>query len=104
MGILCIVAGGQLLYEPTWISKYGIIFDVSDYQVPFAFSMIFVGIFSVWMAAKSKLYTGNDILMCPQCNQPIERKQTQGNKCPTCDVELEPLDGFYDRHPEFKGK
>jgi len=41
--------------------------------------------------------------ICPKCRQSIHYTQAKG-KCPTCDVELEPLEGFYDRHPELKGK
>jgi len=105
LGLFLLYFGIGLINNPVWISKYGLRFDVSDYQIPFAFSMISAGIYSFWIALTTpRSHVEGATLMCPQCNQPIERKQTKGNKCPTCDVELEPLEGFYDRHPELKGK
>jgi len=41
--------------------------------------------------------------ICTKCRQSIHYTQAK-EKCPTCGVELEPLDGFYNRHPELKDK
>ncbi|ACS78201.1 hypothetical protein [Maridesulfovibrio salexigens] len=43
--------------------------------------------------------------ICPKCQTPfgVEHGRAPKNgKCPDCDVKLEPIDGFYDRHPELK--
>ncbi|WP_419781411.1 hypothetical protein [Maridesulfovibrio sp.] len=45
--------------------------------------------------------------ICPKCRAPFgveHGRAPKGGKCPDCNVDLEPIDGFYDRHPELKDK
>ncbi|GEM_PF-2284327 len=45
--------------------------------------------------------------ICPKCQTPFgveHGRAPKNNKCPDCNVELEPIDGFYERHPELKDK
>ncbi|WP_320173585.1 hypothetical protein [Maridesulfovibrio sp.] len=45
--------------------------------------------------------------ICPKCQTPFGveyGRAPKRGKCPDCNVELEPIDGFYDRHPELKNK
>ena len=44
----------------------------------------------------------DDVLMCPKCGEPYNNLDVKNNMCPTCKVDLESVEGFYDRHPEFK--
>ena len=44
----------------------------------------------------------NDVVMCPKCGEPYNIPNVKNGMCPTCSVELEPVKGFYDRHPKFK--
>ena len=105
LGIGLVFHGISILDNPVWNSdKLGYRVDITGYNIPIGIILILLGLYTLYKMLMAPRYTGNDILMCHQCNQPIERKQTRNNKCPTCDVELEPLDGFYDRHPELKGK
>ena len=41
-------------------------------------------------------------LMCSKCGTPFDSKDVISNSCPNCKVQLERIEGFYDRHPEFK--
>ncbi|HAS89292.1 MAG TPA: hypothetical protein DCS48_08300 [Desulfovibrio sp.] len=45
--------------------------------------------------------------ICPKCQTPFgaeHGRAPKNGKCPDCAVELEPIDGFYERHPELKDK
>lgn len=39
-------------------------------------------------------------LICPRCEEVYERLKVPDLKCLRCGGALEPLDGFYERHPE----
>ena len=41
--------------------------------------------------------------ICPTCTRVYEKgRGRSGGKCQDCDVYLEPLKGFYDRHPKLR--
>ena len=40
--------------------------------------------------------------ICKECRMVYYKKHLKEISCPKCDVELERLDGFYERHPELK--
>ncbi|WP_031484447.1 hypothetical protein [Maridesulfovibrio frigidus] len=41
--------------------------------------------------------------ICPKCERVfLKGENPDKHMCPDCKVELEPLEGFYDRHPELK--
>lgn len=39
--------------------------------------------------------------MCPHCNEARHWK-LKGKPCPECGTTIEPLEGYYERHPELK--
>lgn len=41
-------------------------------------------------------------LICPRCQTPYNNNDVTHQACPKCLVKLEPIKGFYKRHPEFK--
>lgn len=41
-------------------------------------------------------------LACPICQTVAEVRLASNNKCSKCGSDLELLEGFYERHPEFK--
>lgn len=105
LGIVTALNGFNIMKRGSWCSSYyNYCTDFMGYHVPFGIFLIIVGLFIILASAFGKRYAGEDILMCAQCNKPYERKNTQNHMCPKCHVELEPLDGFYDRHPELKDK
>ncbi len=92
-----------MLNDPTWTSKYGIEFDVSDYNIPWAIVLVTTGIYSLWLAwtNRPKAMTMH---ICPKCETAVDFRNVGNHTCPKCQTELEPLEGFYERHPELKDK
>lgn len=101
LGLLLVVFGLNIVVDPI-VPHYDISIDIRPFQIPVAISSTGIGLYLFWASFTSKRYDGNDVLMCPRCNGSFERKNVQENKCPKCDVDLEPLEGFYERHPEMK--
>ena len=105
MGLVLCIQGILLQSKSKWYSSnYDYVIDLTGYNKPIGYLFIILGTYALYKTLLCKRYAGNDLLICIECQQPIKRKYTKDNQCPTCDVELEPLDGFYDRHPELKGK
>jgi hypothetical protein len=48
---------------------------------------------------KSKRDTG-EFMICTECGEVIGTWKVQDRKCPKCGGGLDPLEGFYQRHPE----
>ena len=42
------------------------------------------------------------IMICPGCEETAYAKDVPELRCPNCEVDLETLKGYYDRHPELK--
>ncbi len=42
------------------------------------------------------------VFICPQCETASSFAEVRNKMCPQCNIKMEPLDGFYDRHPEMK--
>nr|WP_321260332.1 hypothetical protein [uncultured Pseudodesulfovibrio sp.] len=42
--------------------------------------------------------------ICPKCETAVDFRNVGNHTCPKCQTELEPLEGFYERHPELKDK
>ena len=105
LGVCLTYTGYKLLDNPIWCSYFrDYCADFTGVNFPFGVFLILLGLFSILYCIFGRRYDGDDLLMCIQCNEPHERKNTQNHKCPVCSRELEPLKGFYDRHPELKEK
>ncbi|WP_320172320.1 hypothetical protein [Maridesulfovibrio sp.] len=69
------------------------------------------GIFWIWYALFYKRSTNmvkvakEEETICPKCQKVYMAGQAPANtSCESCGVNLEPLEGFYDRHPELRDK
>ncbi|SDK73738.1 hypothetical protein SAMN05660337_1044 [Maridesulfovibrio ferrireducens] len=52
---------------------------------------------------KRKMFTKQEKSICPMCEKVFMLGQApKDQNCPKCTYPLEPLKGFYDRHPELK--
>ena len=43
-------------------------------------------------------------LICPKCEAVKPHAEVTDEVCPVCGAKMEPLKGFYERHPERKDK
>lgn len=59
-------------------------------------------LFLAWFLRRNQKERVLITLICPQCETLAECDEGEVRQCPQCHVELEPLKGFYDRHPELK--
>jgi predicted amidophosphoribosyltransferase len=42
------------------------------------------------------------ITVCPHCETALPLAEARDGMCPRCGTPMEPLEGFYARHPELK--
>ena len=94
---------GIILNPKFYDSKHAFYYDFTEVRVPFGGLLIIIGILFVWLAVRKKAKEfGDKFLICPKCRTPFNQKDVPEGKCSKCDVELEDLEGFYERHPELK--
>jgi sulfite exporter TauE/SafE len=83
-----------------WISKGGIIYQQ---QVP-QYAGIVLIVFGV-LSFGVGLFTHRKInvkYICYRCEKIVNHSADEKKVCDNCRTQLEPLKGFYDRHPEKK--
>ena len=86
-------------------SRFGFYVDFGRYHYLFGILIMLVGIFVIYTTLSSKRkYLKEKYLICPKCKDSFSQKDVSNSLCPNCTVELEDLEGFYDRHPELKEK
>ena len=99
---VCLISLGISFKKHGWHHLY-------DFPIPqsTAILVIIVGFLVILFALfqKTKLNKPeNQFLICPQCLTPFDQKAVPSEQCPICKVNLEKLEGFYERHPELKEK
>lgn len=88
--------------SPVMYHKGGFQYDMGAFRWPFAICALLAGGGGMLLGVFGKRRADGGTLMCPVCEKAFEEAGPGSAKCPRCDVELEPLHGFYDRHPELK--
>lgn len=106
LGISLILYGSlTIMKRGYYSSKFGFYFDFGPYHYVLGIIITIVGIFFVYtsLTKKAKEFEAK-FLICPKCKAPFNQKEVPDGRCPECEVKLEDLDGFYERHPELKAK
>ncbi len=101
-GIVFTIFGCMVIIKPIFYDHvYGLYLDFTKTKWPFGGSLIIIGILLIWSALnkKAKSFEG-EFLICPKCETTFNRREIIDQNCPQCNVKLEDLEGFYDRHPE----
>ncbi len=85
--------GSSSLDPSTWKEYFS--------QLPkFTIIAAFVSYIAIYIL--SKLSLGTNYYMCTKCLEPTTTQETNNLTCVKCKGLLEPLDGFYERHPDLK--
>jgi hypothetical protein len=108
-GIMLIVFGILVYINPS-PTQYGVPIPRAGGIIVSVFGVIWIlrAIFKkddIKTQGKDVKYQRNDFTICPTCEETFSNRNAtdmQEKICPKCHVELETLDGFYERHPEHK--
>ena len=96
-GIFTIIQRGY------YSSKFDFYFDFGPYHYLLGAFITIVGVLFVYTSLRTKAKAfEDDILICPKCEASFNRKDITDQNCPQCNVKLEELEGFYERHPALK--
>ncbi len=101
-GIMCISLGILFIINPVLYDyMLGYQWDLSTVKWPLSICLFVMGILCFYSFIKYKKF--NEFLICPKCVKTYYKYDLVDNKCLDCGVEVEELDGFFERHPELKG-
>ena len=105
-GLVTAIFGLSVITGPRFYDRlYGRYWDFTEVKIPFGGALIVIGIIFFWSALRKKAKDFEDkFLICPKCKTPFNQKDVPDSRCPKCEVELEDLEGFYERHPELKAR
>jgi len=101
IGIGCLWYGFSILKEG-WSHLYGYPISHGTGVIVLIFG-IFLILFGTFRKTRNKI-DGEKFLICSDCRKTFYKKDVPNQQCLNCDTDLEDLNGFYDRHPEFKEK
>ena len=81
---------------------YNYHYDFGPYHYLFGIFVIVIGIIFIYISLRKKSEDFEDkFLICPKCERVFNIMDFADHHCPNCQVKLEDLEGFYERHPEF---
>ncbi|MGB3223130.1 MAG: hypothetical protein WBB23_10040 [Desulforhopalus sp.] len=102
-GLVLVFCGIIIIVNPTFYSTtYSMTFDFSNIKFPLGSVFIIIGIYYLYKAVKlQKPEFQYKQWICPQCQETSLLMGENNHKCKQCDVVLEKLDGFYERHPNM---
>jgi hypothetical protein len=102
-GLILIVFGATTLVEGGF-SKYGVYVPVSKF-----FSIGIIVFALIMMRSGYKIITTEDtkskrgrFLKCICCGRSYHSSEVPNSNCPECMGRLENIEGFFERHPEFR--
>ena len=107
--ILTLVGGGaNLLFGLTTClypvnCHFGYCIDVSDTKHLVGTGFSIVGILFIFAAFRGMKRDYKAMYICPKCEAVHPYAEVKDEVCPVCEAKMEPLKGFYKRHPERKG-
>lgn len=98
LGRTVLVKGGFYGYT------YGRYFEFGRLRWLVGGLLMLSGLVLTWtgISPRSRYSRTSSTMVCPKCERPYDARERQMMTCETCKVRLEPVEGFYDRHPELK--
>jgi hypothetical protein len=102
LSVICIIFGIVILIKPAFYStQFEYFFDFSKIKWPLGIFFILFGAIMLWLTVKKE---GKETryLICLKCKKIFDVLEFRQDECPQCKVQLESLNGFYEKHPELK--
>ena len=90
-GLIILILGGDQRYGGAVYHGWNRVF--------YGMSFLIAGCVLIYVPLKKLKYTWCEDKKCESSH---EKNVSNDQLCPHCNIPLEPLKGFYDRHPEFK--
>ncbi len=104
-GVVNTCLGYQIATTPQWCdAHWPFCWDWSSYNIPLGIVVASIGLFMFIMAFRKGQRYYAEVFICPKCETALPFAEVPNEICPKCQTKLEPLEGFYERHPELKDK
>ena len=100
--VALIIIGVVITIEDKFYDRvFDYTFDFSSIRWIIGVPFIIIGIISTIYYSRQKPEKYGDIfLKCPSCYYFYRDRDIKDKKCPNCLSDLEPLKGFFERHPK----
>ena len=104
IGLLTLFNGWSIFRDPIWCSWYRErCADFTGFNREVGVFLMLLGVGILYLSYKYR-NRKEQTYICPVCLKPFEVINGKKHICKKCQVELEPMKGFYVRHPELKDK
>ncbi len=103
-GIVFIIGGITVIIKPVGYSHtYSMTFDFTNIKWPLSTIFIGIGIYCLFeFVRRQQPKFEINYWICPTCQESYKKLGSDEHICEKCNISLERLDGFFDRHPELK--
>lgn len=100
-GVVNLAWGVMTILSPTacW---YGYCWDQSAYNIPLGIGISLLGLAMLLLSCRKGQRDYKKVFICPHCETALPLAEARDGMCPRCGTPMEPLEGFYERHPELK--
>ncbi|MDD5452102.1 MAG: hypothetical protein PHT49_09445 [Desulfovibrionales bacterium] len=102
--IFAVIIGCDIIVHGAW-THYGEPIMLGDAPIPVGILAFIIAGLSVWLGIRKKTelaFKEEEYLICRRCKDTYASNTVPDRHCPKCNIELERLEGFYDRHPDLK--
>ena len=103
VGLIIAASISLVLGADIWINKGGSLYRQPVSQVAGIVLIIFGLFLLIFCVVKPQSVTSKKYI-CPKCEEIVERSGKEEVLCPKCGTKMEPLKGFYERHPGLNEK
>ncbi|MDD5452107.1 MAG: hypothetical protein PHT49_09470 [Desulfovibrionales bacterium] len=102
-GVVFTVFGVLIMMEKGFL-YFGEFIKLGETTIPVAIVSFIIAGLNIWLGIRKKtarIYE-QEYLICPECKEVYTSDKVPDCRCLKCNAQLEPLSGFYDRHPKLK--
>ena len=100
---LLVISFEIFLTGGVWNKYHDFFTDFGEYKNIFGIVAVLIALFFFFYAIFGKWHNQQTFIF-QKCEKTVNRTGDKEVYCPKCGTKMEPLKGFYDRHPELKEK